>query len=168
MKDTAHLIDSIKKAMQGEMDSINLYQNAAEKSREQEVKEFFLSRREEERWHFNYLLDYYQQLSSNILASDVSNILAKVNLGGPSIFSDSFIRRIGEDQALFSAISTALLLEKDAIDHYHKCAEETVIEALKSFFTMMSKWEMKHYEELVAIQKDAERYYWELNRFEPF
>jgi hypothetical protein len=27
---------------------------------------------------------------------------------------------------------------------------------------------MKHYEELVDIQKEAERFYWEMNSFEPF
>src|SRR5690606_24204061 len=104
MIDKAHLIDSIKKAMQGEMDSVNLYQSAAYQSSDPEVKEFFVNRREEERLHYNYLLDYYQQLSSDMQPSDVSNVLSKVNMDGPSIFSDAFIRRIGEDQALFSAI----------------------------------------------------------------
>jgi len=161
------LINSIKKAMQGEMDSVNLYQNAADKSSDHEVKSFFMQRREEERRHYNYLLDYYQQLSSDIQPEDISDKLTRENLE-KSIFSESFIRRIGEDQALFSAISTALLLEKDAIDHYRKCEQETDILTLKSFFAMMSKWEMKHYEELVDIQKEAERFYWEANSFEPF
>jgi rubrerythrin len=78
------------------------------------------------------------------------------------------VRRIGEDQALFSAISTALLLEKDAIDHYRKCEQETDILTLKSFFRLLTQWEMKHYEELAEIQKASERYYWEANNFEPF
>jgi rubrerythrin len=167
MSTKADLINSIKKAMQGEMDSINLYQNAADHSSDHEVKEFFLSRREEERQHYNYLLDYYQQLSSDLQPADISSELLKENLE-KSIFSDSFVKRIGEDQALFSAISTALLLEKDAIDHYRKCEEQTDIMSLKSFFGILVKWEMKHYDELVQIQQDAERYYWQENRFEPF
>jgi rubrerythrin len=167
MSTKADLINSIKKAMQGEMDSINLYQNAADHSSDHEVKEFFLSRREEESQHYNYLLDYYQQLSSDLQPADISSELLKENLE-KSIFSDSFVKRIGEDQALFSAISTALLLEKDAIDHYRKCEEQTDIMSLKSFFGILVKWEMKHYDELVQIQQDAERYYWQENRFEPF
>lgn len=161
------LIDSIKKAMQGEMDSVNLYQNAADKSSDHEVKAFFMERREEERMHYNYLLDYYQQLTNDMQPEDIAEKLAVENLK-KSIFSDSFIRRIGEDQALFSAISTALLLEKNAIDHYRKCEAETDILTLKSFFDILTKWEMKHYDELVDIQKSAERYYWEANNFEPF
>jgi rubrerythrin len=161
------LIASIKKAMQGEMDSVNLYQNAADKSSDTEVKDFFLQRREEERLHYNYLLDYYQQLTNDIQPDDISAKLKQENLE-KSIFSDSFVRRIGEDQALFSAISTALLLEKDAIDHYRKCEQETDILTLKSFFRLLTQWEMKHYEELAEIQKASERYYWEANNFEPF
>lgn len=161
------LIKSIKKAMQGEMDSVNLYQNAAEHSTDSEVKEFFLTRREEERKHYNYLLDYYQQLSNELQPADISSELMKENLE-KSIFSDSFVKRIGEDQVLFSAISTALLLEKDAIDYYRKCEKETELSSMKSFFGILVKWEMKHYDELAQIQKDAERYYWQVNSFEPF
>ena len=40
-----NLILSIKKAMQGEMDSVTLYQNAANHSDDPEIKQFFHSRR---------------------------------------------------------------------------------------------------------------------------
>lgn len=162
-----NLLASIKKAMQGEMDSVTLYQNAAEHSSDPEVKVFFLSRKEEERQHYNYLLDYYQQISNDLQPTAISEELKNENFAN-SIFTDSFIKRIGEDQALFSAISTALLLEKDAIDHYRKCEAETDIQTLKSFFGVLVQWEMKHYEDLATIQKEAERYYWQVNNFEPF
>ena len=117
------LIVSIKKAMQGEMDSVNLYQNAADHADDPEVKEFFLQRRNEERSHYNYLLSYYQQLSKDIQPSDISQDILPQNLE-ESIFSKSFIKRIGEDQILFSAISTALLLEKDAIDQGRRQSQD--------------------------------------------
>jgi rubrerythrin len=161
------LLRSLKKAMQGEMDSVNIYQHAADDSSDSEVKEFFLSRREEERLHYNYLLDYYQQVSSDMQPADIAGKVKAENLK-KSIFSPAFIKRIGEDQVLFSAISTALLLEKDAIDHYRTCKEETEITNLKAFFDMMVKWETRHYEELAGIQKEAEVFYWEINDFEPF
>jgi rubrerythrin len=161
------LLASLKKAMQGEMDSVNLYQNAADHSSDPEVKDFFVSRKEEERMHYNYLLDYYQQITNDLQPNDVNEDMKIENLND-SIFSESFIKRIGEDQALFSAISTAMLLEKDAIDHYRKCEKDTEIMSLKSFFGLLVKWEMKHYEDLAAIQQEAERYYWQINNFEPF
>ena len=161
------LLKSLKKAMQGEMDSVNIYQHAAENSGDPEVKDFFLSRREEERLHYNYLLDYYQQITNDLQPEDLASQVKTENLV-KSIFSPAFIQRIGENQLLFSAISTALLLEKDAIDHYRKLAAETDIDTLKDFFELMVKWEMKHYEELAEIQKEAEHFYWEINDFEPF
>ena len=161
------LLKSLKKAMQGEMDSVNIYQHAAENSGDPEVKDFFLSRREEERLHYNYLLDYYQQITNDLQPEDLASQVKTENLV-KSIFSPAFIKRIGESQLLFSAISTALLLEKDAIDHYRKLAAETDIDTLKDFFELMVKWEMKHYEELAEIQKEAEHFYWEINDFEPF
>ncbi len=161
------LINSIKKAMQGEMDSVTLYQNAADHSKDTEVKEFFHSRREEERRHYNYLLQYYQELSNDIQPSDISPELK----AGPNmhpIMSDDFIKRIGSDQYLFSAISTALLLEKDAIEHYRKCGMETDNITLKSFYGILENWEKQHYDDLLHIQREAETYYWQLNSFEPF
>ncbi|HNQ42782.1 MAG TPA: ferritin family protein [Candidatus Cloacimonadota bacterium] len=161
------LLNSIKKAMQGEMDSVTLYQSAADHSNDPEVKEFFQQRRDEERKHYNYLLDYYQEISNDLQPSDLASDLLPDNLKG-SIFSADFVKRIGEDQALFSAISTALLLEKDAIEHYRKSQQQTDILTLKSFFEILVKWEMKHYDDLLEIQKEAEQYYWQKNRFEPF
>ena len=167
MANKTNLIDSIKKAMQGERDSVNLYQSAADHCGDPEVKNFFHERRDEERRHYNYLLDYYQQISNDLQPADISSEIIPENLED-SIFSESFVKRIGEDQVLFSAISTALLLEKDAIDHYKRCENETDIAALKAFFAGLTQWEMRHYDDLLQIQKEAERYYWQENRFEPF
>jgi len=160
------LLRSIKKAMQGEMDSVTLYQSAAEHAKDPEVKEFFHRRREEERAHYNYLLQYYQEISNDLQPSDLSRELNAQKPMNP-IISDAFLKRIGEDQFLFSAISTALLLEKDAIEHYRQCGETDNL-TLKSFYGILEKWEMKHYEDLLKIQKDAEEYYWRINQFEPF
>ena len=162
-----NLLASLKKAMQGEMDSVTLYNNAAAHSADGEVKEFFSSRGEEEKRHYNYLLKYYQEISSDQQPSDMSGELKAFKDLNP-IFSGSFLKRIGEDQYLFSAISTALLLEKDAIDHYRKCSEETDNITLQSFYNLLVTWEQVHYDDLLVIQKESETYYWELNNFEPF
>lgn len=161
------LLSTIKKAMQGELDSVTLYQNAADHSSDSEVKQFFLARRDEEKVHYNFLLRYYQEISKDKEPSDLSQEINAVKELNP-IFSDDFIQRIGQDQYLFSAISTALLLEKDAIEHYRKSAEQAEYTTLKAFFGFLEEWETRHYEDLLAIQKEAEQYYWDINRFEPF
>jgi len=161
------MLRSLQKAIQGEMDSVTIYKSAADHTSDSEVKEFFLSRMKEEQLHYNYLVQYYKMISNDVVVHDIMDHLVFDNLLD-SIFSSAFIQRIGEDQVLFSAISTALLLEKDAIDHYSKCEKETDILTLKSFYSIMVKWEKKHYEDLLEIQKEAEQYYWQINNFEPF
>ncbi len=161
------LIASIKKAMQGEMDSVNLYDIAAKHSVDPSVKEFFEQRKDEERRHYNYLLQYYQELSNDLSPTDLSKSLS-LEKGFNPIISENFIKRIGENQILFSAISTALLLEKDAISHYQKMSVETDVITLRSFFDLLVKWETQHYDDLLTIQKEAEVYYWQINQFEPF
>ncbi len=162
-----NMLDAIRKAMQGEKDSVTLYEKAAAHSDEPEVKEFFNSRADEERRHFNYLLKYHQEISGNLPLSAPDPELSEVRDEG-SFFSEAFVRRIGEDQFLFSAISTALLLEKDAFDHYKENAANAQEPQLKEFFELLAKWEMLHYDELLRVQQEAERYYWNLNAFEPF
>jgi len=160
------LLNSLKKAMQGEMDSVTLYKNAASQAGDPQVKEFFDERADEERRHYNYLLQYHQEISNGLEPSNLSNEL-NAEKGFNPIISEAFVKRIGENQVLFSAISTALLLEKDAIDHYGKCARDTDSITLKSFYELLVKWETKHYDDLLAIQKEAETFYWEINQFEP-
>lgn len=157
----------LKKAMQGEMDSITLYQNAADHTDNEEVKSFFYERRDEEKQHYNYLLKYHKQLSEGDELADFTADYEALGERHP-IISDDFVRRIGEDQYLFSAISTALLLEKNAIDHYRESAQEAKSERLSKFFSFMESWEKRHYDDLVEVQKQAERYYWDMNKFEPF
>lgn len=167
MKNKDELLALLKKAMQGEMDSITLYQDAADHSTDEEVKSFFNERRDEEKKHYNYLLKYYQQLSEGEELVDFKADFDALGERHP-IISKEFVRRVGEDQYLFSAISTALLLEKNAIDHYRESANRTKSDTLGKFFAFMEEWEKRHYDDLGDVQKEAERYYWDINKFEPF
>lgn len=162
-----NLINTLKKAMQGEMDSVTLYKNAADHSSDEDVKSFFATRMEEEKQHYNYLLNYYKELAGDVEPTDL-HLEYTPEQGFHPIITADFLRRIGGDQYLFSAISTALLLEKDAIDHYRKSMDLTDNLTLKSFFNLLVNWEQVHYDDLLKIQKEAEVYYWEINDFEPF
>ena len=84
------------------------------------------------------------------------------------IFSDNFIQRIGSNQMLFSAISVATLLEKNAFEFYQRSADQTDDKVLKKFFEKMVTWEKQHYDDLLKIVDEAENTYWQKNRFEPF
>jgi len=157
------MLIALKNAMRGEKDSINVYQNALGNSKDTEVINFFQYMIEEEQRHFNYLLEYYQSITNEeilkiIVTKDTENM----------IFSDNFIKRIGSNQMLFSAISVATLLERNAFEFYQKSAEQSDDEVLKKFFEKMSNWEKQHYDDLIEIADEAESTYWQKNNFEPF
>ena len=42
------------------------------------------------------------------------------------------------------------------------------MESSASFYDILEKWETRHYEDLLNIQKEAEVHYWQMNNFEPF
>jgi len=163
-----NLLHSIKEAMKAEMDSITLYSNAASHCSDKAVMSFFIDRMNEEKLHYNYLLQYYKELTSHQESPELSDIHIINSETLSPVISMDFLKQIGKDQILFSAISTAILLEKNAIDFYKQCAKDTDILIMQNFFNRLAEWEAKHYQDLVEVQKDAEVYYWEINQFHPF
>lgn len=157
------LLIALKDAMKGELDSIAVYQNAENNSQNEEVKEFFENRADEEKKHYNYLLALYQAIKNYEELEPV-----KMDKAENLIFSEKFKKEIGKNNLLFSAISVATLLEKNAFDFYRKAGEETENEILKSFFEKMAHWEKHHYDVLLQIAEEAKETFWQENRFEPF
>jgi rubrerythrin len=160
-------LSAIKEAMKGELTSADNYQMAAEKSEDEDVKKFFIDRVEEEKKHFNYLLEYYKFFDVN---EEMSDEIQNLNISDKQeqVFTPQFIQRISENQILFSAISIAILLEKNAMQFYQKQAEKTEISNLRNFFKLMAKWEEIHYDEVMEISRLAEEKYWQMNDFVPF
>jgi rubrerythrin len=161
------LLSAIKAGMKGELDSVNLYQNAYDNAEDPAVKNFLQERVEEEKRHYNYLLHYFKEISKGKELTDFADLNSETGSISSKI-SREFILRIAEKQVLFSSMSTAALLEKNAMDHYLKCYEATEEPELKEFFKTMYNWESKHYEEVLQIQKEAEEIFWDENRFQPF
>jgi rubrerythrin len=159
----SNMITSLKNAMRAELDSIFVYNNALANAKDVEVITFFRNMVKEERTHYNMLLDYYQTITNEdkLKAMDTTGT---VN----TIFTDDFNKRIASNQVLFSAVSVAVLLEKNASEFYGKAAKETNDIVLKEFFLKMESLEKEHYDMLNEIAKEAENFYHSENRFVPF
>jgi rubrerythrin len=161
------ILAAIKTGMKGELDSVTTYEEAAAKA-SGEVREFLEELAAEEKKHYNWLLDYYREISEGRVPEE--DFIEEAALKGRKkpIVSEEFVKRIGASRGLSAAISAAILLETNGIRFYRMCAEETVSPSLKSFFDKLAEWEDKHYHDLLKIQEASERWFWDANRFEPF
>lgn len=167
MKDKEQILEALKIAMQGELDSINLYMEATVKSTDEDVKKFFSERVCEEKQHYNYLLNAYKDFDEEKSAVDLTIELTTNHPFSPIITQD-FVKRISENSFLFSAISTGVLLEKNAFNYYEEQADKSTHESLKKLYKTLANWEKVHYDDLLKLQKEAQTVYWEINSFEPF
>jgi len=160
------MMETLARGMMGEMDSITTYEEAAAKS-QGEVREFFALRAEEEKLHYNWLLEYFRNLSSGE-ESPGSFKERSISLPGfrPAVTQD-FLKTIGESQYLSAAIASAILLEFDAMKNYRHRSEQTELPAIKKLFAELSVWEQEHYDILVEIQAGSRKYWFDSWRFEP-
>jgi len=166
MKDDS-LLKAVRNGLKSELDSVTVYTDAASKA-EGAVAEFFHERVEEEKLHYNWLLQYYDQLSGEKIPEE--NLAAEISKikGRSPLVTQEFLRRVGESQYLVTAVASAVLLEVEAIRRYRESAQETSVPELKSFFTVLADWEERHYEDLLMIQDESEQYWFDDQRFKPF
>lgn len=162
----AEILAAIKAGMKGELDSVTVYEDAA-KAATGQVREFFAERAETEKQHFNYLLAYYRNKVVHLTPE--RNIQAELGGGWRSaIIGKDFLGQVAASRHLTAAIAAALHLEKDAVELYTDWASRTQTPELKNLLEMLAGWEKKHYDDLLIIQEELERHYFDINNFQPF
>ncbi|OHD17364.1 MAG: hypothetical protein A2087_07680 [Spirochaetes bacterium GWD1_61_31] len=165
MLDT-EVLAGIKAGMRGELDSVTIYENAA-KNAEGEVKDFFEERAAAEKQHFNYLLDYYRTKTINL--NHERNAAADLQGGWKSaIVGDAFMKQVASSRHLTAAVAAALHLEADAMHLYREWAGRAQAPELKKLLAKLGDWEQQHYDDLLLMQEQLERYYFDINNFQPF
>jgi rubrerythrin len=161
------LMQALRNALKSEVDSVTIYSEAALRG-EGDVAQFFASRAEEEKRHYNWLLSYYREMLAGQMPA--MNLAAEIQAGSHKspIFSHDFLKRIASDRHVSAAVSSAVLLELNSTQYYSNMANLAKEPHLKAFFNSMSEWEMRHYEELLKIQEESKSYWFEVQNFEPF
>ncbi|MGB9695126.1 MAG: ferritin family protein [Caldisericaceae bacterium] len=152
-------------AMEIELNGIELYRTASEKTEDKQAKEVFDFLSKEETKHFNALKEILLEVKNG---KDISVILNGEKPLNKAIFSDDFRRNLAGKNLEFSAISTGLILEKNSIDFYRENKEKAENPKIKDLFAELEKWEMLHYEMLLGEYNDLKQQYWEANNFSPF
>ncbi|MBU0928520.1 MAG: hypothetical protein KKA67_12280 [Spirochaetes bacterium] len=160
------ILAAVKAGMKGELDSVTVYEDAAAASTG-EVKRFFQERAAAEKEHFNYLLGYYKTRTINLTPERD----AAAELGGgwrSAIVGEAFLKQVASSRHLMAAVTAALHLEADAVRLYRDWSARAEAPALKGLLDLLVEWEERHYADLLVMQEELERSYFDVNRFEPF
>ncbi|MEO0137705.1 MAG: ferritin family protein [candidate division WOR-3 bacterium] len=161
-------LEGLKIAMQTELNGIEFYKVAAEKTEDPKGKEVFKTLAQDEIKHFNELKRQYEHL----LKENVW--LAKIELGTPStfvgespIFTEEIKMRIKERHFEMSALSIGALLESNSIDFYRKMKEESDDPLAKELFQQLQEWEERHLEAITKQMNLLKEEYWADAQFTP-
>lgn len=163
------LLQGLKTAMQTELNGIQFYTLASEKTTDEKGKEVFALLAKDEETHFKEIQQQFNSLmSSNALKPAICLNEAKHVFKGESpIFSDELKKRIKERHFEMSALSIGALLESNSIDFYRRMKEETDDPHAKRLFDNLQKWEQAHLEAITKQLDVLKEEYWAEQHFTP-
>ncbi len=162
------IVQGLKVALQTELNGIEFYKMAADKTEDAKGKESFKMLAEDEIKHFNELLRHYQHLLKN------DKWLSNIKLGVPPkfagespIFTEEIKKRIKDRHFEMSALSIGALLETNSIDFYRKMKEEADDPIARGLFEKLQKWEEGHLEAITKQLDLLKEEIWSEARFAP-
>jgi rubrerythrin len=167
--DSGKAIEGLKIALQTELNGIQFYRVAAEKTEDKKGKEVFTKLANDEIEHFKELQRHYQSLtSSNKWAPSISlGEASSMSEEKSPIFSAELKERIKKKHFEMSALSIGAMLEVNSIDFYRKMKEETDDPIAKDLFSKLQKWEQGHLEAITRQLDILKEEYWAEQNFTP-
>ncbi len=167
--DKDKMIEAIKTGLQTELNGIQFYQLAAQRTSDEKGKAVFTLLANDEIKHFKELQKHYQSvMKSNKWAPAISIGEAKTIFKGESpIFSKELKGRVKETHFEMSALSIGALLESNSIDFYKKMVDETDDPIAKELFNKLWKWEQGHLEAITKQLDLLKEDYWADQNFSP-
>jgi rubrerythrin len=167
--DTEKALEGLKVALQTELNGIEFYRMAAERTDDKKGKEVFSMLAEDEVKHFNALQKQYQSLMTSSTWTPAISLgeASTIFKGDSPIFSNELKSRIQEKHFEMSALSIGALLESNSIDFYRKMKEESDDEIAQKLFAELQKWEEEHLEAITKQLDLLKEEYWAEQQFTP-
>lgn len=167
--DKEKILQGLRTALQTELNGIEFYRMAAEKTSDAKGKEVFALLAGDEEIHFQELKQWYATaVRTNALTPSITLPEARTMFKGDSpIFSNEIKERIEERHFEMSALSIGALLETNSIDLYRKMKEETDDPQAKLLFESLQKWEQQHLEAITKQMDVIKEDYWAEQHFAP-
>lgn len=166
---TKELIEGLRQAMTAERTGHTFYSLAAQNTDDPVGKEAFAQLAREETEHFQFLAAHYRSLVDRGVLSPTAKLRSHGEVMGTSpIFSESLKERIKDAHFEMSALSIAVQLELNSIEHYRAQAKKATIPEVEKLFEDLAEWERSHYNALLQQQEALQDDYWAANGFAPF
>ena len=166
MKARNNKLKILQDAMEIELNGIELYKVAAEKTDDEQAKDFFQFLSKEEEKHFNILKEWYSEIARDKTPKVKIEEVEKP--GYKHIFSDEFMKNLKGKNFEYSVLTTGMLLEKNSVEFYHNKGEEAETGEEKELFKTLEKWESKHYQMLLDEYNELKIKFWRESNFSPF
>lgn len=160
-------IKGLMTALQTELNGIEFYKIAAEKTEDAKGKKVFQMLADDELKHFNTLQQQYQALADEGRWQKISLGDISIFEGESPIFTNELKDRVKGMHFEVTALSIGAQLETNSIDFYRKMKEESDDPTAKEMYEKLQKWEEVH---LNAITKQLDLIkedYWAEQRFSP-
>ena len=165
--DSNKAIQGLKIALQTELNGIEFYKMAAEKTEDSKGKEVFKMLADDEFKHYVELQKQYNSLIKSAKWSTASLGQSPVFNGESPIFSNELKSRIKDRHFEMSALSIGALLETNSIDFYRRMIQEADDPIAKDLFAQLQKWEETHLEAIVKQLDLLKAEYWAQAQFTP-
>ena len=163
------ILKGLQTALETEMNGIEFYRTAAEKTQDDKAKEVFQTLANDEARHFIELKKHHDALLKT------GQWDAAIELGKPSefkgaspIFSADFKARIKDRHFEMSALSIGALLETNSIDFYRRMKDLTRNLSAQRFFAELQSWEERHLDAIVKQLNLVKEEFWQNAHWQPY
>jgi rubrerythrin len=165
--DESKAIQGLETALQTELNGIEFYRMAAERTEDEKGKKAFKMLADDELKHFNAIQQQYKSLVDTRKWGTVD--LGKISIfeGMSPIFTEELNKRVQGKHFEVTALSIGAQLEADSIDFYRKMKEQSTDPAAKELYSQLQKWEETHLNALTRQLELIKEDYWNEQRFSP-
>lgn len=161
-------LEILKQAILLEKRGKVFYTNAADNSKNPEVKDIFILMAKEEDQHIRYLSEQYLNYKSRGKFDHLTLPESEASPIADEVLSKSITGKISAVSFEATAISLAMDMESRAISAYSNRARDASDPEEKSFYQWLADWEQGHYRILYQLDQDLKERIWSDNNFWPF
>jgi rubrerythrin len=169
MPPNEELLKGLRTALETEMNGIEFYRTAAEKTQDFKAKSVFKLLADDESKHFDELQKHYDGLIKTGKWDPAFGFGKPTVLQGSNpIFSDDFKSRLKDRHFEMSALSIGALLETNSIDFYRRMKDQASDPAIKKFFGELQSWEETHLDAIVKQLDLVKEEFWQNAHWQPY